>query len=153
MLDLLYCSCRTHMKSDKPVMTAIPPMPFHLLSPCLRTQCFCGVDSDDPTELGAAMCTTDCAGDSSQTCGGRNAISVYAYDTLPTPPVYLGCWQDSGRNRIMDVMQSDSFMTNDVSRFPQYNNIVMPYMVHFCSLLKLSPSTTTGTMQDWSRAR
>lgn len=97
-------------------MAAIPPMPFHLLSPFLRAQCFCGVDSDDPTELGAAMCTTDCAGDSSQTCGGRNAISVYAYDTVPTLPQYLGCWQDSRRNRIMDVVQSDSSMTNDVSR-------------------------------------
>ncbi|CAN0265438.1 unnamed protein product, partial [Laminaria digitata] len=78
-------------------------------------QCFCGVSSDDPDELGEATCNFDCAGDASQTCGGCPAISVYESNTDATRPGYLGCWADSKSNRIMTYMQSRSSMTNDVS--------------------------------------
>ena len=83
-----------------------------------REQCYCGVDADDPARLGDATCNFDCAGDASQTCGGRNAISVYEYNTDVTPPESLGCWADTKSDRIMDVVQSSSSMTNDVSSFP-----------------------------------
>lgn len=85
---------------------------------CLSMQCFCGIDSDDPKELGNAICNYDCAGDASETCGGRKAISVYQYlDGLEKPPTkYLGCWGDSKRGRIMGLAFSDSSMTNDVSQ-------------------------------------
>lgn len=89
------------------------PAPFST-----HTQCFCGIASDDPSQLGEASCNYDCAGDASQTCGGQGAISAYENDLFETPPGYLGCWQDSRSNRVMDVVQSDSSMTNDVRRFP-----------------------------------
>lgn len=81
-----------------------------------RSQCYCGVESDDPSRLGEATCDVDCAGDASQTCGGRFAISVYQYIVLE--PEFLGCWTDSKSNRIMDTVQSSNAMTNDVSWFP-----------------------------------
>ncbi|CAM9660094.1 unnamed protein product, partial [Laminaria digitata] len=67
------------------------------------TECFCGVSADDVTELDEARCTFACAGDASQTCGGPSAISVYEYDTVVTPPGYLGCWEDSEAIRIMNA--------------------------------------------------
>ncbi|CAM9539704.1 unnamed protein product, partial [Laminaria digitata] len=92
---------------------------FCLGSPYFGTEfgqeCFCGVDSDDPSRLDGARCTFDCAGDDTQTCGGFNAISVYEYSTVVvTPAQYLGCWRDSQSARVMDVVESDSrSMTND----------------------------------------
>ncbi|CAM9713152.1 unnamed protein product, partial [Laminaria digitata] len=81
------------------------------------TECFCGVDSDDPSRLGDSRCTFDCAGDSTQLCGGRDAISVYEYETVEQPSSeFLGCWRDSQSARIMDVVESDArSMTNEVS--------------------------------------
>eukprot|EP00904_Undaria_pinnatifida_P007443 jgi/Undpi1/3829/HiC_scaffold_16.g07198.m1 len=50
------------------------------------TECFCSVAGDDPAELGTATCGTACTGDSSQICGGTNAIFVYEYgETTITP--------------------------------------------------------------------
>lgn len=89
-----------------------------LLSRPVRTQCFCGEASDDPTELSDASCTYACAGDASQTCGGPSAITVYEYETVATRPGYLGCWEDTKAIRIMNAMESGSSMTNDVRRFP-----------------------------------
>ncbi|CAN0261810.1 unnamed protein product, partial [Scytosiphon promiscuus] len=51
------------------------------------TQCFCSEDGDSPESIGTATnCDTACSGDSSQTCGGTYALSVYQYSgTTPTP--------------------------------------------------------------------
>ncbi|CAM9976052.1 unnamed protein product, partial [Laminaria digitata] len=76
-------------------------------------QCFCGEESDDPSRLGESRCTMACAGDDTQTCGGRNAISVY---DCKTDREFLGCWRDSKSARIMDVVESNAAsMTNEVS--------------------------------------
>lgn len=74
------------------------------------------MNSDDPARRGDATCASECAGDASQTCGGLYAISVYEYtSTVDSSSEYLGCWGDFGHGRIMDVVQSDSSMTNEVS--------------------------------------
>ena len=39
-------------------------------------KCWCGDDSDYDRH-GTAVCDMDCTGDASETCGGRNAMSVY----------------------------------------------------------------------------
>ncbi|CAM9592294.1 unnamed protein product, partial [Laminaria digitata] len=81
------------------------------------TEVIMNVHSDDPSRLGGSRCTFDCAGDDTQTCGGFNAISVYVYDRVvePSPEESLGCWTDSQRARIMDVLESDaSNMTNEL---------------------------------------
>ena len=58
----------------------------------------------------------DCAGDNTQTCGGRDAISVYDCKTDPPSREFLGCWRDSQNARIMDVVESNAAsMTNEVS--------------------------------------
>lgn len=82
-------------------------------------QCFCGVQSDDPTELGPGTCNFPCAGDATETCGGNFAISVYTYpDAVIVPtPTFLGCWGDSKGGRIMTYSQTDADMTTDVSNF------------------------------------
>ncbi|CAM9763241.1 unnamed protein product, partial [Sphacelaria rigidula] len=63
------------------------------------TECFCGVTSDDPDRLGDATCNMDCSGDASETCGGRNAISVYEFTNPPSG--YAGCFVDSGSDRVL----------------------------------------------------
>ncbi|CAM9941086.1 unnamed protein product [Sphacelaria rigidula] len=42
-------------------------------------KCFCGLATDDPSALGTATCDMPCSGDSSQTCGGSLALSVYVF--------------------------------------------------------------------------
>lgn len=61
-------------------------------------------------------CTVDCAGDASQTCGGPFAISIYEheYESVAPPLGYLGCWEDSGSDRIMNVVEIDGSMTTEV---------------------------------------
>lgn len=98
-------------------------------APATYTQCFCGVESDDPDEFGEAVCNFECAGDPSQTCGGFNAISVYTFGTdgpPPTPapvtPEFLGCWADFKSNRLMTlVVEATAAMTIEVrSLFPSW---------------------------------
>lgn len=91
-------------------------------NPCFslrHPQCYCGVAADDPARLGDARCSIPCAGDATQVCGGFNAISVYEFvDTVDIEPENLGCWRDTRNDRIMEFEQSDSSMTNEVSRSP-----------------------------------
>lgn len=78
-------------------------------------QCFCG----SPASLGsdtADNCDMECAGDSSQLCGGFNAINVYEYtDETNSEYTYMGCYTDSSSNRVMGSMSVSSSMTIDVS--------------------------------------
>lgn len=41
------------------------------------TQCWCGNSFDKHGSLDESACQYRCAGDESQNCGGRNALSVY----------------------------------------------------------------------------
>lgn len=98
---------------------SLPPHNFN------TEKCFCSVDGDDPAELGTATCDMSCAGDSSQTCGGRDAISVYEYTTTaptPTPPPasssydHLGCYTDVASPRVFTGKSTASnAMTAEVS--------------------------------------
>ncbi|CAM9751708.1 unnamed protein product, partial [Sphacelaria rigidula] len=63
-------------------------------------ECFCGRTSDDPDELGRATCNMSCAGDASETCGGRLAISVYEYTESRTSG-YAGCFVDKTGTRAL----------------------------------------------------
>lgn len=82
----------------------------------LHCQCFCGLPTDDPYILGAATnCDKACVGDTTEICGGNEAISLY---TLPaavaTTSVFLGCYNDVKEGRIMEGKVSASSMTNEV---------------------------------------
>ncbi|KAH9927682.1 copper radical oxidase [Fomitopsis serialis] len=53
------------------------------------TQCFCGLEFDNgATPISLGTCDMVCAGNSSEYCGGPNALNVYNYTgtSLPTPP-------------------------------------------------------------------
>lgn len=93
--------------------------------PCRQTrdshrQCWCG-DDDYDKHGESTSCTMACSGDSSETCGGRNSMSVYKNeDRTPTPtPVsssseYVGCYADTRSDRIMTDKQATSDMTAEV---------------------------------------
>ncbi|CAM9586716.1 unnamed protein product, partial [Sphacelaria rigidula] len=73
----------------------------------LYPQCFCGVNGNSFDRLGeSTACTMPCSGDSSETCGGRNAISVYYSDSNSN--TYLGCYADEKDNRIMEQVLTDT---------------------------------------------
>ncbi|CAM9570432.1 unnamed protein product, partial [Sphacelaria rigidula] len=77
----------------------------------LSSQCFCSAEGDDPFELGESTdCTFDCAGDDSQTCGGRNAMNIYEFDSEYE---FLGCFADSSSARVLTgpSKKRDSTMT------------------------------------------
>lgn len=76
------------------------------------------METDVPDELGDALCDYNCTGDSSQTCGGLLAISVYTFgmDVTPSNPGFLGCWADPVSDRIMNISESNSAMTIEVGR-------------------------------------
>ena len=61
----------------------------------------------------------DCAGDDSETCGGRNAISVYYGDSAPDSKfTYMGCFADSAATRVLSVsaLKNDAGLTIDVRK-------------------------------------
>lgn len=42
-----------------------------------QTKCYCGNSISDQTEVAPLMCTSPCAGDSTKTCGGKEAYEVF----------------------------------------------------------------------------
>lgn len=63
----------------------------------------------------ASNCDFDCAGDSSETCGGYDAISIYTYGGgSSSTGTYVGCYTDSASNRVMTSMTMSDSMTNEV---------------------------------------
>lgn len=88
-------------------------------------ECFCGTSMDDPDMYGEATCDDTCAGDASDTCGGRWAMSVYQFDGAPveTPPKtlskvaarYRGCYSDTADDRMMVEEITADDMTLEVS--------------------------------------
>lgn len=96
----------------------------------LHLQCFCSEPSDIVGDPNSTGCTFACAGDSSETCGGNNAISVYQAGTIMpmtvealtlvdkrTETVSLGCFADTTTARIMTFEFMDSAMTTAASIF------------------------------------
>lgn len=71
-------------------------------------ECWGSNDLTYATALGTSTgCTTACKGDSSQKCGGSNALSVY---TLPDF-TKLGCYRDSWDRMLPNQLQTSGFMT------------------------------------------
>eukprot|EP00904_Undaria_pinnatifida_P008030 jgi/Undpi1/4357/HiC_scaffold_17.g07723.m1 len=112
-------------KLDDPAMTTEACAEFCEGSPYFGTEfgqeCFCAEESDDPDELGPAVCNFECSGDPTQTCGGILALSVYTYPdsvvsppTNTTDPTSLGCWGDSRNERIMMHKLTSGSMTNEI---------------------------------------
>ncbi|CAM9721650.1 unnamed protein product, partial [Sphacelaria rigidula] len=84
------------------------------------TECFCGADTDTPEEAAEATnCDVPCAGDATENCGGKNAVSLYEFGGVspPTPsPVdsepptpttsgydSVGCVTDSPAARVLSL--------------------------------------------------
>ncbi|OKL57192.1 hypothetical protein UA08_07338 [Talaromyces atroroseus] len=71
------------------------------------TQCFCGTGlSSSSTEAAKTDCNMPCGGDSTETCGGANILSVYTNNNYVTPGgatipgyQYLGCYNDTAAAR------------------------------------------------------
>lgn len=71
------------------------------------TQCFCGDSlSSSSTEVADSDCNMACGGDSTETCGGSNLLSVYENNEYATPGgstipgyKYLGCYNDTTASR------------------------------------------------------
>lgn len=79
------------------------------------TNCYCGTTINTGTDIaGPELCYLPCAGNSSQVCGGPNALSLYvnplAKPSPPSPPppppippnpknesIFLGCYSDVGK--------------------------------------------------------
>ncbi len=78
--------------------------------------CFCGQTVDGP-QIDESQCTFPCTGNSSETCGGDNILSVYQDPTfLPLDTttiadyVPLGCWtDDSSLGKALGFPQDDVF--------------------------------------------
>lgn len=87
-------------------------------------QCFCSTVGDEFDEYGPATCSNACAGDSSQTCGGHFALSIYEYADYSPPPTsmpllafeYVGCYVDTNEDRVLSGASTTSpTMTTSVS--------------------------------------
>ena len=76
----------------------LPPSPPSCAQ--IHTECFIGTSLTDAQSQGSSSaCTTSCAGDNSEICGGPWANSVY---TLPPKFQYIGCYAD-GVNSVRAV--------------------------------------------------
>lgn len=94
----------------------------------MNHQCFCSVKGDELDHKESTACNFKCTGDTSQTCGGFDAISVYSFGGgAPAPPApapveaskytYMGCFADSKDNRLLsgDETKDTENMSTDVS--------------------------------------
>eukprot|EP01064_Diplonema_japonicum_P039206 TRINITY_DN977_c0_g5_i1.p1 TRINITY_DN977_c0_g5~~TRINITY_DN977_c0_g5_i1.p1 ORF type:complete len:2288 (+),score=451.00 TRINITY_DN977_c0_g5_i1:87-6950(+) len=75
------------------------------------TECYCGNSVATARHTLQAECDMNCAGNSSQECGGTGRLQVYEVVDLadpvhPTPEV-MGCYKDSGSNRRLPVLAWD----------------------------------------------
>ncbi|KAF9890518.1 hypothetical protein FE257_005923 [Aspergillus nanangensis] len=62
------------------------------------TQCFCGTAIQNGATFGSLGCTTPCAADPAEICGGSEAISMYA-----VVPIWqsVGCYSDNTKARTL----------------------------------------------------
>ncbi|KAK6383381.1 hypothetical protein LTS17_002673 [Exophiala oligosperma] len=87
-------------------------------------ECYCASSLPPNTALNLTGCSMPCAGDATQTCGGRSRLSVYN-DTLLSPPgpkpvvapgyAYRGCFTDpsSSQRTLSGYSTSDDAMTQE----------------------------------------
>ena len=73
------------------------------------SQCFCGVSVDHLSKQNSSECNMPCTGNSTQTCGGPDRLSVY-WNSAPgavtnrgdsSLAIYVGCWKDSVDARVL----------------------------------------------------
>ncbi|CAN0056146.1 unnamed protein product [Ectocarpus sp. 6 AP-2014] len=74
------------------------------------SECWCG-DNVDYDANGEGVCDMACSGDSSQTCGGFYAMSVYEN---PDDSGYLGCYSDPADRRIFELVATSDGMTSEI---------------------------------------
>ncbi|KAF1961350.1 WSC-domain-containing protein, partial [Byssothecium circinans] len=87
-------------------------------------ECYCGISTNALQEKDPSECNTPCNGDSDQTCGGPNHLSVYV-NTAPGPVTnkgddglttrYAGCWKEGTGSRVLPVGVDVPGGTNAVS--------------------------------------
>lgn len=79
------------------------------------SKCWCGGDDTDYAKHGeSTSCHFECSGNPDETCGGFDAVNVYAY---PGETSYLGCFADKKGDRVMELALTDSSsMTKEVRR-------------------------------------
>jgi hypothetical protein len=85
------------------------------------TLCRCGNSWAGGQVLPDAQCTTKCPGNSTQTCGGSNVISLWqtaGSKPLPPKPVgWQGCFSDSASTRILsNYSYSSSLMSSSLCK-------------------------------------
>ncbi|KAH6653915.1 WSC domain-containing protein [Truncatella angustata] len=87
-------------------------------------ECWCGNALASGAQLDAGIrgnCSTPCAGDESQTCGGASLLSVYKNDTVRAASwvpgvggyVYAGCYDEGKGRAVGDFRAADAAMTVD----------------------------------------
>ncbi|KAJ7057174.1 WSC domain-containing protein, partial [Mycena amicta] len=99
---------------------------FHIAGAEYADECYCS-DAFQATALGggaaapASDCNMPCAGESTQTCGAGNRLSIYSANqtttttptgpTLPTGWAYVSCMQDGNARLLNGYTFSNSSMT------------------------------------------
>ncbi|KZO99601.1 WSC-domain-containing protein [Calocera viscosa TUFC12733] len=82
-------------------------------------ECWCSDSiSNGGTQASAGDCSTTCAGNSNEQCGGGWRLSVYQYNAGTTsPPVNgwssVGCWVDSNSRALPSDAESSSSLTTE----------------------------------------
>lgn len=96
-------ACTPHFLSTRASFLGVTYTPY---------QCFCGTASSSSA---VTNCDYPCTGDSSEICGGFNAINLYVYGAGDDDTgVYLGCYGDSKSGRIMGNKVSNPGMNAQV---------------------------------------
>lgn len=78
-----------------------PTSPVYVRPP---TECFCG---DSAPSKKASNCDKKCAGDDSEFCGGRDAITLYSSGSCPSGggsaagAKNIGCYEDDPLDRVL----------------------------------------------------
>lgn len=92
-------------------------------------QCWCGTyPSGDSTTAPQSDCNMECAGDSSQICGGPDRLNVYTSQnyTYPTIPrtangyIYAGCYTDNTSNRALGSASLVDYTSMTVEKCGQF---------------------------------
>ncbi|CAN0576488.1 unnamed protein product, partial [Ectocarpus sp. 12 AP-2014] len=82
-------------------------------------QCWCDDGTSDYDQNGPAVCDYECAGSTDgEFCGGFDAISIRAHDTIVigNNSSYVGCFSDPADNRIFALGASSDDMTAEICR-------------------------------------
>ncbi|KAG8932421.1 hypothetical protein FRC02_001157 [Tulasnella sp. 418] len=119
-----YISCISDSSTSRTLPNQIYPTGLMTIDKCLAgcvssgykygglefgKECFCGNKISSGNILPPSNCRMACEGDSSQTCGGTSALTLYGKSAM----VYqsLGCYTDASSPRTLDVSSSSDNMT------------------------------------------